>query len=547
MKKIFIIFLLAFFVRIFYISKVPYSLNWDEATFGYNSYSILKTLRDEYGTLLPLQFKSIGDYKAPLYVYLSVPFVALFGLNELSVRFAPAFFGSLSIVFFYLIVKKLFKKENLAFFSSIFLIVSPWHIQFTRAGADVGVSTFFVLGGIYYSLLKFVDNKNTLTMSFLFFSLSMYSYFADRLFTPLIALAMLVIFIDTNKLFKFLLENKKSFLLGVIFMLPILLPLLSKGHQEKIYKTTILSQSRPSEYIEYLETYSVNKNFHLVFHNKFYEMGMGIIDRYLSHFSLSFLFSKGAEYDGRQMIFRMGNLYFFQFPLLLLGVISLFQQKNKKIRKFIIAWILIAPLPAAITNDPVHSRRSFNMVYPYSIVSALGLYYFFQLQFNKLVKIIFSVLFFIFVLFNILFYFFSYTVFTPNRTFVGSAGWQWGYKELVSVLEKYEDKYSKIVVDTTYQGPYVYFLFYKKYSPYSYQPQAKLVQDSPTSLGEGAGFDNYEFRPIYWPDDRKSKNILYAGPVERIPFKDIDLKESKILETIYFPNGEIAYLIVETY
>lgn len=138
-------------------------------------------------------------------------------------------------------------------------------------------------------------------------------------------------------------------------------------------------------------------------------------------------------------------------------------------------------------------------------------------------------------------------MFTPNRTYVGSAGWQWGYKELVSRMEKYENKYSKIVIDTSYQGPYIYFLFYKKYAPYSYQPQARLIQSSPFSLGEGAGFDNYEFRPIYWPDDRKTDKIIFAGPPERIPLKDIDSKESRILEEILFPNGEVAYLIVETY
>jgi len=79
---IIIIFLVSLFFRFYHITKVPISLNWDETAFGYNAFSILETGRDEYGTKLPLEFKSVGDYKCPLFVYLSVPVIKYFGLNE---------------------------------------------------------------------------------------------------------------------------------------------------------------------------------------------------------------------------------------------------------------------------------------------------------------------------------------------------------------------------------------------------------------------------------------------------------------------------------
>lgn len=100
-KTVFLIFIFSFFIRILFISKIPLSINWDEATFGYNAFSILHTLRDEYGVLLPLQFKSVGDYKAPMYVYTLVPSIAIFGLNEFSVRLIPALFGSFAICFLF--------------------------------------------------------------------------------------------------------------------------------------------------------------------------------------------------------------------------------------------------------------------------------------------------------------------------------------------------------------------------------------------------------------------------------------------------------------
>ena len=84
-KKLLILITLSALALRLYRPNYP-SLLWDEAALGYNSYSILKTARDEYGTLLPLIFKSFGDYKPGLYVYLTLPFVATLGLTPLAIR-----------------------------------------------------------------------------------------------------------------------------------------------------------------------------------------------------------------------------------------------------------------------------------------------------------------------------------------------------------------------------------------------------------------------------------------------------------------------------
>ena len=78
-------------LRFFNLSTNPPSLYWDEVSQGYNSYSILQTGRDEHGEFLPLaRFIAYGDYKAPVYIYLDVPFIAVFGKTTLAVRFPSA-------------------------------------------------------------------------------------------------------------------------------------------------------------------------------------------------------------------------------------------------------------------------------------------------------------------------------------------------------------------------------------------------------------------------------------------------------------------------
>src|SRR5947207_11844011 len=114
---ILLILLAALFLRIYKIDSNPPGLTPDEASLGYNAYSILKTGKDEYGTFLPIIFKSFGDYKPGLYVYLDVPFVALGGLNEVTTRLPSVFAGVFTVYLVYLIVKELFKDDRLALVS----------------------------------------------------------------------------------------------------------------------------------------------------------------------------------------------------------------------------------------------------------------------------------------------------------------------------------------------------------------------------------------------------------------------------------------------
>ena len=131
MRKTFLlfsIFLLGFILRFWQLGVNPPSLDWDEVSLGYNAYSLLKTGKDEYGTFMPLSIRSFGDFKPPLYTYLTIPVVSIFGLNEFSTRFISALFGSLSVVIGYFLIKELFPKRSSRFFlifSLLFFLSTP--------------------------------------------------------------------------------------------------------------------------------------------------------------------------------------------------------------------------------------------------------------------------------------------------------------------------------------------------------------------------------------------------------------------------------------
>src|SRR3989344_8228068 len=114
MKKVFLIaiILVASVLRLYKLGSIPPSLYWDEASLGYNAYSILISARDEHGKFLPLiNFAAFGDYKPPGYIYATVPVVAIFGLSDFAIRFPSAFFGILTVLLTYFLTKKLFVEK----------------------------------------------------------------------------------------------------------------------------------------------------------------------------------------------------------------------------------------------------------------------------------------------------------------------------------------------------------------------------------------------------------------------------------------------------
>ncbi|KKT61728.1 MAG: hypothetical protein UW56_C0020G0017, partial [Candidatus Collierbacteria bacterium GW2011_GWD1_44_27] len=163
--------LLGGLLRFWKLDSFPVSLNWDEASHGYNAYSILLTGKDEWGVRFPLIFRAFGDYKLPFYIYLSTIPVWLFGLSAFTVRFVSALAGTLAIPGIYLLTRELFSTtpttqheittnnhepvtSNFALTTAFLLAVSPWHFFISRPALEANLSLTLIIFGSYF-LLKF--------------------------------------------------------------------------------------------------------------------------------------------------------------------------------------------------------------------------------------------------------------------------------------------------------------------------------------------------------------------------------------------------------
>src|SRR3990167_10356019 len=109
-----LILLLASFLRLWKIDQNPVSLFGDEVDVGYHAYSILKTGKDYSGNAWPVHFQSLAEWRTPLFIYSTVPTVALFGISSLGVRLPAAIFGILGVFAIYLLTNQLTNNKSLA-------------------------------------------------------------------------------------------------------------------------------------------------------------------------------------------------------------------------------------------------------------------------------------------------------------------------------------------------------------------------------------------------------------------------------------------------
>lgn len=542
----------AIFLRFYQLSSIPPSLNWDEAALGYNAYSILETGKDEYGNILPLVFKSFGDYKPGIYVYLTVPFVAIFGLNEFSTRAASSLFGALTILAIYYLVLELFSRKRLALTSALFLAISPWHLLLSRPAYESIVAVFFNVCGILF-FLKFIRKKSYLffLLSSIAFLISLYTYQVSKLFVPLIVFGLIGFWFSQVKNLINLKTISTSAVI-ILLVLPIYFGTFFGGQGGRLEVFSAFSYPQTQEEIKNLEIDDQSKSDSTLFqlwHNQSYYLAKIVLYHYLNHFSPNFLFFNGDSQNSRTAIVDNGLMYLFDIPFLFFGVYALTKFISNKSRFFVLYWLLISPIPAAITRDLIAPIRAANLVVPLVIFSAFGADYLLEKlkQFSKVGIAIFAILG-MFMIWNFLFLIDSYFIHYPK---LGSKDWLYGHKEAVEVINKYYDQVDHIVFTTNYNEPYVFTLFYRKYPPRDFQKQAKLeMTRGPFDVGEVAGYDKFSFRPIYWPNDRDLKNTLVIGTEMELPQKDlardVALSKAEMIEQIKFLDGTEAFGVVLT-
>ena len=323
MRTIVFVVILGFALRMVGLSSYPAGFSADEVNQGYTAYSILKTAHDEWGEFMPIAPRSYGDYRAPLYTYLTVPSVLFFGLNEFAVRFPSAVAGTLAIVVVYLLALELAKKlkegKSLALWSAFFLAISPWHISLSRGAFEPNLPVLLIPAGVLF-FIKALENKKYMLLAALFFSLSLFAYYSSKFLVPVVLVLLFLCFIK-EKGIKFIENYKLAILIMAVFSAVAFYTMFA-GSSTRVADVSIVGETSwhaVSEIRYNAVLLGLPDVLARVFNNKFTYVLELFTRNYLDYFSTRFLFTQGAGEATYGMMPGMGLLYLIEFLFLFLS------------------------------------------------------------------------------------------------------------------------------------------------------------------------------------------------------------------------------------
>ena len=523
---------IAAFLRFYQLGINPPSLAWDEASWGYNAYALGIDGRDEFGRFLPHDYlESFGDFKPPLYAYLTIIPVKLFGLNEFSTRFASAFFGSLTVLVSYFLVNCMFpNRKNLSNFAALFLAISPWHILLSRAAFEANIATFFIITGVWLFLESVKQKPLLLLLAVTSFVSSIYTFNSARIVAPLLLICLSLGF------YKTLIKQKKyltmAIIVGILLTLPVTKFLFSSQASLRFQEVNIFSN------IDLLKTSNQeiandgNTLWAKIIHNRRIVYAREFTKHYFDNLNPNFLFIKG-DGNPKFSIQDVGQMYIWDIPFFVIGLLFLVRKREKN-WWIVPLWMAVGIIPAAFARETPHALRIEGSLPSFQILTAYGFYQFLTwlesaeglLKRIRKPMIILTSLLLVLNIFYFLHGYFSHYIREQ------SGEWQYGYEESISYVTKVEREYDQINITNDLGRPYIYYLFYSKTSPDFFRRTAVVTRDQ-FGFVAVERFGKYHFyRDEMNISPKEGEKILYMGASKEVP------ERAKILEDFKLLNGE---------
>lgn len=396
----------------------------------------------------------------------------------------------------------------------------------SRAAFEANVATFLIIIGVTLFL------AGVRKSGFLFFgaavalALSAMTFNTARVVTPVLLLILAVAFrrrLWEKKLFIF-----GSAILGVLILLPTIKFLLAPQSRLRFQEVNIFTDS---SVVDLANQEIVNDGqawWSGVIHNRRWGYVLEFTRHYFDNLDPRFLFIKG---DGNPKFSTqdVGELYLWEAPFLVLGLITLFRKKVG-CWWLIPFWLVIGILPAATARETPHALRIESTLPTWQILVSLGLVSFFTWIRSKDLNLRISNLIIIGLIgieaVNFVYFQHGYWAHYPQEY---AAEWQYGYKPAIDYLSLISNQYDQVWFTDALGRPYIYFLFYQKVDPKVFQAKAQIQREvygfvNVSSLG------NYNFFRI---DQKPTLNGH-----DLFVYKTIDVPPHvQIVKNFYLPDG----------
>ncbi|HYL72366.1 MAG TPA: hypothetical protein VEY89_13785, partial [Candidatus Dormibacteraeota bacterium] len=330
------------------LDSAPPGMYVDEASIGYNALAIAQHGVDEHGVRLPLYFQAFGESKNPVYIYALAALVRFFALTPFLVRVPAAAFGLVAVLFLTLAAWRVSRSRPGTLFMLALAALTPWLTLESRVGFEV-ISMVAALSAALWCLSA--DTRLSRPRFFaagVFLALAILAYSTGRL---VIALFAVVIFLVYGRM------RIRGWWLA---LLPIMAGYAAVG---------VWALTHPG---------ALTEEFNLINIGADRAPALTVVARffsnYIGYFSPDFLFIHGDP-NPRHNTGYAGMLLAVTAPLLLLGLWECRRRRSEPLPRFLVLSLLLAPIPAALTNNggASHALRSAVMLPLLMLLAALGL------------------------------------------------------------------------------------------------------------------------------------------------------------------------------
>jgi 4-amino-4-deoxy-L-arabinose transferase-like glycosyltransferase len=474
-----IIIALAAILRFYKLDQIPPALNWDEVAAGYNAYTIANWGADEFGNKFPIVFKSFGDDKHPVHIYITALAVKIFGLSDFSTRASSAGIGVLSVIVIYFLTREVLKSDLAAVFSALFLAVSPYAIHFSRGLWEANFALFFFMAGLAAFYIGIRKKSWLIPISFTLFGVSFFSYHSAKVVVPPTVLILSLIH------FKKIVAQKR------IIIWLILVALLFGGliiKEPRILGFARMSQTQFSA----TETQKYGGIIPMYWNN------------YKKYFTYSYLFQVGDQ-SARGSVKVIGEFYKIDLVLSLIGIAALLLRRKWEAVILIFIWLALSPIPGAVSAIEPGATRGIFMIGPVILLSAFGASFLISSFRKKWLRMGTTAVILIFLSLEVTHY--------VNYYFTNYAGkdaieWQYGMKQIVEFV-KANPRYTTVYMDKIRQQPYIFFLFYLKTPLPELLKTVKYDQTEAKSYNTVVSFDKFHFGDWNIIDSYPTYGTLY--------------------------------------
>lgn len=359
-----IVLALAGLLRLPGLDRSPPAINQDECLRGYDAWCLATTGRDFRGVLLPAYLEAFGpgDYPAAGSAYLTAPFVALLGLTPVTVRLPFALAGVFTVAMLWRWLRREFGTAA-ALAGAAALALNPWHQQLSRLAFEGGLTPLLLTIGVLTLIRAGGGSAAGSLVGGAALGAAMWTYAAPRLLVPMLGVVWLVLggwrAVNSASTPRATgtappIGHRRTApwaLAGIVVGAAPMLVALARHPQQVLARTSQVSMWRAGGTFD----------------------AVTLLKQYFAHYDPRRLFGEadagssiyptGIDWTlpgDRRLRFGGGFLHWYEAPLLATGLIWMLTQARADRRaRFLLAWWLLFPLPAALAaGGGPHAMRS---------------------------------------------------------------------------------------------------------------------------------------------------------------------------------------------